>query len=194
MPARDAAQPDTSSAADASPGFDVAPIMECPGPSIDRLQKWLAHTLIVGSGGDASVLVQEGGRYVAKARFAGSDWSELVVQLGNSADASIDLTKSSGFIITYSATADFWIEMRGTVKLHGGDQHSVKLPATGGMTVSRFVSFAPSAWSFVPNLGMPSVPFADVLRTANMFDIVGNTANTLTFTGLRFDAYVPACR
>jgi hypothetical protein len=168
--------------------------MECSGPSIDRLQKWLGHANLVGSGGDANILVQEAGRYVAKARFSGADWSEIVVLLGNSADASIDMTKSSGFTIKYSATADLYIEFRGTVKLHGGDQWGVKLPATGGMPMSKFVSFQPAEWGEVPGLDKPTHAFASVLKTANMFDIVGMTANTVVFYGLQFDQYVPQCR
>jgi hypothetical protein len=145
---------------------------------------------------DSSILVAEGNHQIARATFTGggANWSEVVVLLGNAVDAAIDLGKSAGFTITYSATADFFIEMRGTVQLHGGDQHSVKLAATGGMTVSLFVPFDPAAWSFVPGLGSPTVAFADVLRTANMFDIVGNSANEVSFSGLRFDNYLPACR
>jgi hypothetical protein len=179
---------------DAAGGFDAPPIMACPGASIDRLQKWLGHANLIGSGGDASILVQEGGAYVAKARFNGNDWSEVVVLLANAAGAGVDLSKSVGFTIRYSATADLWIQMRGTVQLHGGDQHGTKLPATGGMTVSRFVSFAPSEWARIPGLDPPTPAFANVLKTASMFNMVGMTANTVVFSGLRFDNYVPACR
>ena len=186
--------PDAGSVSDTAAGFDVAPLTECPGASIDRLQKWLGHAFLIGSGGDSSILAQESGRYVAKARFMGGGWSEIVVLLGNSADASLDLTKSSGFTIRYSATADLWIEFRGTVHLHGGDQYGVKLPATGGMPVSKFVAFVPGDWAQIPGLDPPTHGFANVLKTANMFDIVGQTANTVAFYGLRFDKYDPVCR
>jgi hypothetical protein len=190
----DRAAADAGSPADAGPIPDAGPISECPGASLDRLQKWLAHALVTGAAPDSSILVADGGRQVARAQFPGGNWSEVVVLLGNTTDAAIDLSKSRGFTISYSATADLWIEFRGTVQLHGGDQHAVKLPATAGMVTSKFVPFDATAWTFVPELGKPTVAFADVLRTANMFDIVGNTANTVSFTGLRFDGYVPACR
>jgi hypothetical protein len=180
--------------ADSSAPGDLAPIAECPGGSIDRFQRWLAHTLITGSGGDSSILVTEGGRQVARASFPGGNWSEIVVLLGNAADASIDLSTSTGFDITYSATANLFIEFRGNVQLHGGDQHAVALPATGGMTVTKHIALNAAAFTFIPGLGMPVVAFADVVRTANMFDIVGNTANTVSFSGLRFDNYIPTCR
>jgi hypothetical protein len=191
---RDGGPTGGDAAADTAPAHDVAPLMECAGASLDRFQKWLAHALVAGAAPDSSILVAEGNRQVARARFVGGDWSEVVVLLGNATDASIDLGKSSGFDITYSATADLYIELRGTVQLHGGDQHAVTLPATGGMTVTKHVPLDPAAWSFVAALGKPTVAFADVVRTANMFDIVGNTANTVTFSGLRFDNYVPPCR
>jgi hypothetical protein len=169
--------------------------MECPGGSLDRLQKWLGHAFVTGVSPDSSILVDDGGKKVARAKFTGGgNWSEVVVLLGNATDAAVDLSKSAGFTITYSATADLYIELRGTVQLHGGDQHAVKLPATGGMTVSKRILLDPSAWTFVDALGKPTVAFADVVRTANMFDIVGNTANDVTFTGLRFDGYVPMCK
>jgi hypothetical protein len=180
--------------ADAGGGLDVAPLMECPGASIDRLQKWLGHANLVGSGGDASILAQEAGKYVAKARFTGGNWSEIVVLLGNTADASIDLSKSTGFTLRYSATADLYIEFRGTVHLHGGDQFGVKLPATGGMPMTKSFSFLPTEWAEIPGLDTPTHSFADVLKTANMFDIVGMTSNTVAFYGLRFDGYVPPCK
>ena len=173
---------------------NASPHKECPGGSIDRLQKWLGHAHLIGSGDDASILVEEKGHSVARARFDGVDWSEIVVLLGNAADASVDLRNSTGFTIRYSATADLWIEFRGTVKLHGGDQYGVKLPSTGGVATSRFISFQPSDWGTVPGLDAPKHAFADVLATASMFDIVGHSPNTVAFFGLRFDKYTPVCR
>jgi len=179
---------------DSSAPRDVAPLVECPGGSLDRFQKWLAHALVTGAAADSSILVTEGNRQVARASFPGGDWSEVVVLLGNAANASIDLSMSAGFDITYGATADLFIELRGTVQLHGGDQHAIKLPATGGTTVTKHVPLDPAAWTFIDTLGKPTVAFADVVRTANMFDIVGDTANVVSFSGLRFDNYVPVCQ
>jgi hypothetical protein len=185
---------DANMSGDVASGFDAQPLTECPGGSIDRLQKWLAHTLIVGSGGDSSVLVKEGEKYVAKARFQGGDYSELVVQIGNSATDSVDLSQSAGFTITYSATNPVWMEFRGMVKAHGSEQYVVQLPATAGATMTKFVPFDPSAWTFLADLGKPTHSFADVLKTAYIFDIIGKVQNTVAFYGLRFDKYTPPCR
>ena len=157
------------------------------------MQQWLAHAF-VGAGNRSSLLSMEGGRYVAKGQFPGGNWSEIVVLIGNAESAAVDLSKSKGFEITYSATAPLWMQMRGNVKLHGGDQHVVALPATGGMTVTKFVPFEPAAWTFAPGLGKPTHALADVVKSASFFDIVGNAANTVKFSGLRFDGYVPPCR
>ena len=177
------------------PAFQLPPITECPGPSMDRLQKWLAHAFVMGVPNfqESSLLVSEGNRYVAKATLTGggANYSEIVVLLGNDR-SGVDLTRSAGFVITYSATADQWIELRGTVKPDGGDQWVVKLPGTGGQMMSKTFSFEASSWTTL--FGQPPVRYPDVLRTAFMFDIVGNAPNTVTFYGLRFDGYVPTCR
>jgi hypothetical protein len=172
----------------------VAPLTECPGASLDRLQRWLAHAFVSGAAQGTSLLVQQGGRYVAKARLTGggSNYSEVVVHLGNQAGAAVDLSKVPGFTITYSSTADLWIELRGTVLLHGGDQWAVKLPSSGGQMTTKDISLEAAAWGRI--FGPPPVAFAEVLKTASMFDIVGNAANDVTFAGLRFDGYVPQCR
>lgn len=183
-------------AGDASPSQPVPPppITECSGPSLDRLQKWLAHALVGNAAPGSSLLVADGGGYVArwKTSGGGGNWSEVVVLIGNEPNAGVDLGKNDGFVATYSATADIWIQLRGTVHLHTGDQYAFRLPSTAGQRVSMNVPFAASAWKSV--FGPPPVPFADVLRTANKFDIISNAPSDVTFFGLRFEKYLPDCR
>ena len=177
-------------------GFVPGPITECTGPSIDRLQQWLGHNALEGVAplSDTSILVSEAGHYVAKAKFTGADWSEIVVRINNAEGVGVNLSQSSGFTVKYSATADLWFEFRGTVKLHGGDQYGAKLPATGGAIVSKFISFDPANWAQVPGLDQSLHAFADVLKTASIFDVVGHSANTVAFYSLRFDKFQPPCK
>jgi hypothetical protein len=190
-----AAATDAGSGAPAD-AFQGAPLTECPGPSIDRLQKWLAHAFVMGAPPlqETSILVSEGNHYVAKASLTGggANYSEIVVLIGNDRSVSVDLTKTAGFVLTYAATVDQWIELRGTVHPDGGDQWVVKLPTTGGQMMSRTFSFDATSWTTL--FGQPPVAFRDVLRTAFLFDIVGNASGMVTFFGLRFDGYVPTCR
>jgi hypothetical protein len=131
---------------------------------------------------------------VAKVSFPGGTWSEVVVPVNNDESIPGDLSKSAGFTITYSATSDFWAQLRGMVQPHGGDQNVVKLPATGGNMSTLSFRFVQADWTYVPALGKPTVTLASVLPTALFFDFAGNTANAVTFYGLRFDNYLPQCR
>ena len=92
------------SAAVPSDGFGGGPLTECPTPSIGRLQQWQAHANTVPATG--SLLVREGNQYVAKVRFPGGPWSEVVVPIANNEAMTANLTMSKGFTIRYSATAD----------------------------------------------------------------------------------------
>ena len=180
------------SAAVPSDGFGGGPLTECPTPSIGRLQQWQAHANTVPATG--SLLVREGDQYVAKVRFPGGPWSEVVVPIANNEAMTANLTMSKGFTIRYSATADLHVQMRGGIQPHGGDQHVVKLPSTGGETKTLSARFQPEDWTFVPGLGRPRVTLADVVRGATIFDFVGNTANQVVVYSLRFDNYLPPCR
>jgi len=166
---------------------------ECPAPTLDRLQQWTAHANTTPSSGN--LLVQEGDHYVARVTFPGGGlWSEVVVPINNDKTIAGDVSHSAGFTIVYSATADLWAELRGTVQPHGGDQNVVKLPATAGNMSTLSFRFVQSDWTFVPALGRPKVTLASVLPSALFFDFVGNTPNTVVFYGLRFDNYLPECR
>ena len=181
------------SAAVPSEGFGGGPLMECPSPSIGRFQQWTAHANTVPATG--SLLVREGEQFVAKVRFpGGGTWSEVVVPLANNEAVTANLTMSAGFTIRYSATAELHVQMRGGIQPHGGNQHVVKLPATGTAIETRSFRFQPEDWTFVPGLGRPRVTLADVVRGATIFNFVGNTANQIAVYSLRFDNYVPMCR
>jgi hypothetical protein len=166
--------------------------MECATPSIGRLQQWTAHANTIPATG--SLLVKQGERFVAKVRFMGGVWSEVVMPPSNSLATVADLSKSAGFTITYSASADLWVQVRGSVQPHGGDQHVVRLPATAGKSETLSVRFSPDQWTFLPALGKPRVALSDVLKSVTILNFVGNTANDVTFHDLRFDNHLPMCR
>jgi len=123
----------------------------------------------------------------------GGQWHEVVVPVANGLGKKVDLSASKGFTISYSATADLWVQLRPLTHPHGGEQHTFKLPSTGGMLQDLFVPFSAASWGML--LGNPTFPFAEAVSNANFFDFVGppGTANTIVVRGLRFDGYVPPC-
>ncbi|MET0424844.1 MAG: hypothetical protein ABW046_13260 [Actinoplanes sp.] len=167
---------------------------ECATPSIDRLQQWLASgegTTVPATG---SLLVPvHHGRYAAKVTFLNAEWHVIVVWLGNQFEAQADLSRSAGFWLTYSATADLWVQLRPASHWSGGAQWATAVPSTYGRKVTRFFSFRPQAWGAVPELGAPAHSYASALSEARGLVFVGNTANKLTFHGLRADRYTPPC-
>ncbi|GAA2991703.1 hypothetical protein [Actinokineospora diospyrosa] len=169
-------------------------VYECAGPSIDRYQQWLASgegTTVPATG---SLLVREGRGYAAKVAFLREEWHVVVVWLGNQFEARADLSASSGFWLTYSATDDLYLQLRPASHWSGGDKWLTKVPATGGKRVTAFFSFAADSWTWLPELGQPSYSFASALAEARGFVFVGKTANKLDFRGLRIDGYQPPCR
>ena len=176
-------------------GFGAGPLTECsPGPSLGRLQIWRAHGNTVPAP-QSNLLVREGDRTVARVRFtavAAPSWSEALLFVTNTAEASRDMRTSAGLTITYSAAAQLGLQIRGTVQRDGGDQHVAILPATGGAIQKRSIRFVPEDWTFLAGLGRPRQTLTDVLRTAVLFNFVGQT-NELVVHDIRFDNYVPAC-
>jgi hypothetical protein len=170
------------------------PLMACPGPSIDRIEQWVSWSGDSTPTPMTSILVKNGATYIGKVEFRGADWHEVTVRLINSATEQTDLTGSMGFWLTYSATADLWVQLRGANKYNGGDKWVTKIPATGGTMVTTFFSFAPASWFYLNVLGVPTTPLGDALKTARAFNFVGNAANVVTFTGLRVDKLTPPCR
>jgi hypothetical protein len=166
---------------------------ECATPSIDRLQQWLASgegTTVPATG---SLLVREGNRYAAKVTFLNEEWHVVVVWLANQFEAQADLSESSGFWLTYSATDDLYVQLRPASHWSGGDKWLTLVPSTGGKLVRKFFSFSPRKWTTLPELGTPSYSFASALTEARGFVFVGKTPNKLEFRGLRIDGYRPPC-
>ncbi|MDQ1646247.1 MAG: hypothetical protein QOJ50_2431 [Cryptosporangiaceae bacterium] len=166
---------------------------ECATPSIDHLQQWLASgegTTVPATG---SLLVPEGRKYAAKVTFVNAEWHVIPVWLGNQFEAQADLSRSSGFWLTYSATAGLYVQLRPASHWSGGDKWLTPIPSTGGHLVTRFFSFSPRNWIALPELGTPTYSLASALAEARGLVFVGKTANTLDFRGLRIDGYDPPC-
>ena len=113
---------------------------------------------------------------------------------GASGEGQIDLSASKGFTLTYSATHDLWVQMRPAFQWNGGAQYLTKVPSTGGQIMTRFFPFTRASWTSLVVLGTPTFPFDMLLGAVRGLVFVGDVPNTLVFTGLRFDAYVPVCR
>jgi hypothetical protein len=178
---------------DSATGPTLPPLTECATPSVDRLQQWLASgegTTIPATG---SILARDGARYVAKVEMVNAEWHVVPIWIGNKFEASVDLTGSAGLTLTYSATDDFYIQMRPAAYWSGGDKYLTKLPSTGGQVQTRSVSFASANWTTLPELGTPPYPYAEARKDVRGFVVVGKTANKLAFYGLRIEGYVPPC-
>jgi hypothetical protein len=115
----------------------------------------------------------------------------MVLFLSNVREAARDLRTSAGFTVTYSSTAEMFIQLRGTVQRDGGNQYHAVLPATAGAMMKRSVRFVRDDWTF--RLGATTQMFTDVLRTAVLFNFISMPANDVTIYDIRFDNYVPAC-
>ncbi|PPK65640.1 hypothetical protein CLV40_113124 [Actinokineospora auranticolor] len=168
-------------------------ICACTGPSIDRYQQWIASGEGQTIPATGSLLVREGRGYAAKVTFVGAEWHVAVLWLGNKFDAQANLSRSSGFWLTYSATDDLYVQLRPASHWSGGDKWLTKLPSTGGQVVQKFFSFAADNWTWLPELGQPSYSFASALSEARGFVFVGKTANKISFRGLSIDGYQPPC-
>ncbi|WP_181770888.1 hypothetical protein [Amycolatopsis pittospori] len=179
--------------ANASGGHPPRHDCECATPSIDRLQQWIASGEGATVPATGSILVRERGGYAAKVDFLSAEWHVMVLWLGNQFEAQADLTKSAGFWMTYSATDDLYVQLRPASHWSGGDKWLTKVPSTGGKLVKKFFSFAPDAWTTLPELGKPAYSFESALAEARGLVFVGKTPNKLDFRGLRVDRYRPPC-
>lgn len=169
------------------------PLEDCPGPSIDRLQQWNASgegTTVPPTG---TLLQEAGGDYVANIEFVGDEWHVMVVLVANEFEASVDLSASSGFWLTYSATADFYVQMRPALDWSGGDKFLTAIPGTNGEIVTEFFSFAEEDWTTHPGLGQPTYTYAEGLADVRGLVFVGDTPNVISYSGLRIDGYEPPC-
>ncbi|MBC7533264.1 MAG: hypothetical protein H7318_16965 [Oligoflexus sp.] len=79
----------------------------------------------------------------------------LPLWLKNVFDAEVDLSASAVFTVTYSATADLYLQLRPSFAWDGGAKHLVKIPSTGGQSKSLTVDFKESSWTFLESLGKP---------------------------------------
>ncbi|CCH32051.1 hypothetical protein [Saccharothrix espanaensis] len=169
------------------------PGCECATPSIDRLQQWLASgegTTVPATG---SLLVRRGNGYAAKVAFLKAEWHVVVVWLGNKFEAQADLSGSSGFWMTYSATDDLYVQLRPASQWSGGDKWLTLVPSTGGKLVRKFFPLTPDKWTWLPELGKPAHSFASALSEARGLVFVGKTANKIEFRELKIDGYRPPC-
>jgi len=141
-----------------------------------------------------NLVVMEGDHYVAKVQFIINNGAYCVcpVYLNNAFSSNADLSTSTGFLLTYSSTADMYVQARPTSHWSGGDQWATLIPTTGGVKKSVFFSFDPTKWKSV--FGTPTWTFASTLKEVLGFVFVGNKANVITFYGLRFDGFTPTCR
>ncbi|HVR64145.1 MAG TPA: hypothetical protein VMU50_19735 [Polyangia bacterium] len=181
---------------DATAGDDsggaLPPLQECDKPSIDRLEDFLASgegTTVPMTG---NLLVKVGDHYVAKQQFIGNDWHVTAVWLGNAFNAQVDLSNSPHFTLTWSSTADLWIQMRPGFHYDGGGQWVTKVPSTGGQVQTQSFSLDAAAWTTIP-LGMPTWTYAMARAAVRGFVFVGDAPNVITISGLRIDGYVPPC-
>jgi hypothetical protein len=93
----------------------------------------------------------------------------------------------------YSATANFYVQLRETANYANGGHFVVQIPSTGGQTQSVFISFAASNWTTLPALGNPTVTFDQAITQVRGLFMIGDAANTLVFRGLRIDSFIPQC-
>jgi hypothetical protein len=179
----------------ATPAAAAASRGECASPSINRYQQWLAsgEGATVPATGSLLVPVRGHARYAARISFVGTEWHVAVLWLANQFEAQADLSRSAGFLLTYSATGDLHVQLRPASHWSGGAQWATRIPSTRGRTVTRFFSLRPQAWTSVPELGEPAHSFESARAETRGFVFVGKTANELEFRGLRIDRYTPPC-
>lgn len=165
---------------------------ECDTPSINRYQKWLASGEGPTLPQTGDLLVSSGDGFAAEATFTtDNQWHVLAIWLGNEFGASVDLSASQGFTLTYSATADFYIQLRPAAEWSGGSKWHLPIPSTEGALVTTEFSFEAAEWT--ERLGPPPHSFEDALGDASGFVVVGNKENALKFTSLSVDGYEPPC-
>jgi hypothetical protein len=140
-----------------------------------------------------SLLTEEGGDVVARVEFTSpSEWHVVPVWLANVFEGEIDLSGSAGLTLTYSATADFYVQVRPAFEWSGGAKWHADVPATGGSVQTLFIPFDDASW--FERLGPPSHSLAEALAAARGLVFVGNSKNEIVFSGLRIDGYIPQCQ
>lgn len=172
--------------------MELPAIEECTGtPSVDRFTQWIASgegTTVPAKG---SIVVMDGGEYVAKVEMVGAGWHVIPVYIKNKFGEALDLSTSSGITLTYSATAELHVQLRSKSHWSGGQQYATTIPSTNGQKETRFFSFAEVGWKSL--FGPPALSYADTLKEGMGLVFVGDGPNLVTFHGLRIDGYTPPC-
>jgi hypothetical protein len=191
----DAAQPVDLAADMGADSAPSPPLVECTMPSIDRLEQWLLFSDVgaVTVPPSGSILVPEGDHQIGMVSFLGTGWHAVATWPRNTDTSQVDLSPFPGFTLTYSATADFWIQLREVANYMTGAHFVFPIPRTNGQVQTIFVPFVPRQWTVIPFLGKPTVTFAVAMTQVRGLVIIGNTPNTLVFRGLRIGSYVPPC-
>ena len=175
----------------------VTPAIEpqnCPnGLAVSRLQKWTASEGTMQPSNGESILTKEGNDPIAKVDFIGNDWHVVPIWLKNQFDAEVDLSKSKGMTLIYSATADLYVQMRPSFEWSGGNKYLAKLPSTGGSYKTLFIDFQATSWTTLDALGKPSYSWAETIQKARGLVLVGHLAGTMKFKSLVIDGYEPPC-
>ena len=170
----------------------LPPLEECVGKaSIDRLTSWNASGEGLTVPATGSILVEEGGEYVGKVQFVGTEWHVIPVLIANQFGQTVDLSTASGITLTYSATSELHVQLRSESQWSGGNQYATTIPSTGGSKETRFFSFAAAGWQSL--FGAPALSYADTLKEGMGLVFVGNSENSVVFYGLRIDGYMPPC-
>jgi hypothetical protein len=107
---------------------------ECASPSINRYQQWLAsgEGATVPAAGSLLVPVRGHARYAARISFVGTEWHVAVLWLANQFEAQADLSRSAGFLLTYSATGDLHVQLRPASHWSGGAQWATRVTVHPG--------------------------------------------------------------
>lgn len=170
----------------------LPPIEECTGtPSVDRFTQWVASGEGLTEPATGTIVTMQGGEYVAKVHFVGSEWHVIPVYVANKFGDTADLSTSKGITLTYSATAELHLQLRSETKWSGGDQYATTIASTNGQKETRFFSFEAAGWQSL--FGTPELSWADTLKEGMGLVFVGNSENDVVFYGMRIDGWTPPC-
>lgn len=173
-------------------GYPV--LEECPGASLDRLQRWWGTgegpTI---PGADSSLLVEEDGRFVARVEFASApEWHVAPVWIDNQF-AGVDVSASTEIRLEYRATSSFYVQLRAEDTFSGGAKWHHLLPATNGDFSVATISLT-DAVAWTERLGPPPMDLPTTLTDLLALVFVGNTNNVLEVRSLRIRDFTPTCR
>ncbi len=187
-------KPTPLSAPEVSATSEVDSLAECRIPSIDRFVEWRASGEGRTQPATGSLLKKVNSHYQAEIEFLDSEhWHVFALWLGQQFEASVDLSQSQGLRIRYSATENFYVQLRPGFAWSGGQQWLTLLPKTDGELKEFEIPFNEDHWTNLPALGVPQYPFTQALKDARGLVFVGNQQNKITITSLQIDSYLPTC-